>query len=130
MFTTRLMMVVKLGVFSFTFQKHSKSGTLVLYANYQKMGYEILYEKVLKYFLTYRKQMVVLNEQSSSWRNVNAGVPPGFILETLLFSICINDLAEGLPSNTKHFADDTSPFSIMHVFVITTSENNSGPVRT
>ena len=90
MFTTRLMMVVKLGVFSFTFQKHSKSGTLVLYANYQKMGYEIFYEKVL----TYRKQMVALNEQSSSWRNVNAGVPPGFILETLLFSICINDLAE------------------------------------
>ena len=36
--------------------------------------------KVLKHFLTNRKQRVVLNGQSSSWTNVKAGVPQGFIL--------------------------------------------------
>ena len=35
--------------------------------------------KILKHFLTNRKQMVVLNERSSSWTNVKAGVPQGSI---------------------------------------------------
>ena len=81
--------------------------------------------KVLKHFLTNRKQRVVLNRQSSLWTNVNAGVPQGFILEPLLFLIYINDLADGLSSNTKLFADDISLFSVIHDSVITTSEPNS-----
>ena len=36
--------------------------------------------KVLKCFLTNRKQTVVLNGQSSSWTNVKAGAPQGSIL--------------------------------------------------
>ena len=66
--------------------------------------------KVLKYFLTNKKQSVVLNGQSSSWTNVKAAVPEGSILGPLLFLIYINDLADGLSSNTKLFADDTSLF--------------------
>ena len=81
--------------------------------------------KVLKIFLTNRKQRVVLNGQSSSWTNVKAGVPQGSILGPLLFLIYINDLADGLSSNTKLFADDTSLFSVIHDSVITTLELNS-----
>ena len=66
--------------------------------------------KVLKYFLTNKKQRVVLNGQSSSWTNVKAAVPEGSILGPLLFSKYINDLADGLSSNTKLFTDDTSLF--------------------
>ena len=80
---------------------------------------------VLKHFLTNRKQRVVLNGQSSSWTNVKAGVPQGSILGPLLFLIYINDLADGLSSNTKLFADDTSLFSVIHDSVITTLELNS-----
>ena len=80
---------------------------------------------VLKHFLTKRKQRVVLNGQSSSWCNVKAGVPQGSILEPLLFLIYINDLADGLSSNTKLFADDTSLFPVIHDPVITTLELNS-----
>ena len=60
------------------------------------------------------KQRVVLNGQHSSWADVKAGVPQGSILGPLLFLIYINDLPNGLNSNVKLFADDTSLFSIVH----------------
>ena len=94
----------------FQLQENGKSGNLL---------------KVLKHFLTNRKQRVVLNGQSSSWTNVKAGVPQGSILGPLLFLRYINDLADGLSSNTKLFADDTSLFSVIHDSVITTWELNS-----
>ena len=65
-------------------------------------------------FLRNRKQRVVLNKQTSSWADVNAGVPQGWILGPLLFLIYINDLADGLSSNAKLFADDSSLFSVIH----------------
>ena len=65
----------------------------------------------MKHFLTNRKQRVVLNGQSSSWTNVKVAVPQGAIPGPLLFSIHINDLADGLSSNNKLFDDDTSLFS-------------------
>ena len=69
---------------------------------------------LLKDFLESRKQRVVLNGQHSSWRDVNAGVPEGSILAPLLFLGYINDLSNGLKSNPKLFADDTSLFSVIH----------------
>ena len=69
---------------------------------------------LLKDFLKSRKQRVVLNGQHSSWRDVNAGVPQGSILGPLLFLVYINDLSNGLKSNPKLFADDTSLFSVIH----------------
>ena len=43
----------------------------------------------------------------------------------MLFLIYINDLADGLSSNTKLFADDTSLFFVIHNSVITNLEVNS-----
>ena len=77
---------------------------------------------LLRDFLIERKQWIVLNGQFSTWKNVNAGVPQGSILGHLLFLIYTNDLTEGLPSNAKLFADDTSLFSLTHD--IQTSANN------
>ena len=56
----------------------------------------------------------MLNGQVSDWSDVRAGVPQGSILGPLLFLIYINDLSEGLSSNAKLFADDTSLFSVIH----------------
>ena len=69
---------------------------------------------LLSNFLRNRKQRVVLNGQTSSWADVNAGVPQGSILGPLLFLIYINDLTNGLSSNAKLFADDTSLFTVAH----------------
>ena len=57
---------------------------------------------------------MVLNGLNSSWKDVTAGVPQGSILESLLFLVYINDLSNGLKSNPKFFADDTSLFSVVH----------------
>ena len=69
---------------------------------------------ILSDFLRNRKQRVTLNGQSSLWNNVNAGVPQGSALGPVLFLIYINDLSDGLSSNAKLFADDTSLFSVVH----------------
>ena len=47
---------------------------------------------LLNDFLKERKQLVVLNGQVSTWKNINAGVSQGSIFGPLLFLIYINDL--------------------------------------
>ena len=69
--------------------------------------------KLLENYLSGRLQRVVLNGQTSSWRPVLADVPQGSILDPLLFLVYINDLPNGLKSNAKLFADDTSLFTIV-----------------
>ena len=81
-------------------------------------------------FLRNRKQRVLLNGQVSDWPDVRAGVPQGSILGTLLFLIYINNLSEGLSSNAKLFADDTSLFSVIHDSNTSALELNSDLART
>ena len=81
--------------------------------------------RVLSDFLKDRKQRVILNGQFSSWTSVNAGVPQGSILGPLLFLIYINDLTDGLSSNAKLFADDTSLFSVIHDVDASANELNN-----
>ena len=67
--------------------------------------------KLLINYLEDCKQRVVLNGQTSSWRNILAGVPQGSVLGPILFLIYINDLLDGIKSICKTFTDDTSLFS-------------------
>ena len=62
-------------------------------------------------FLTNRKQRVILNDQCSSWVDIRVGVPQISILGPLFLLIYVSDLPNGLKSECKLFADDTSFFS-------------------
>ena len=75
--------------------------------------------------LNNRKQRVVLNRQSCNWVDVKAGVPQGSITGPLLFIIYINDLPEGLITNTKLFADDMSLFVVVQDIAASTTELNN-----
>ena len=70
-------------------------------------------------------QRGILNGQSSSWPSIRAGVPQGSVLGPLFFLIYINDLPEGLNSEVKLFADDTSLFSIVNCVNTSASALNS-----
>ena len=61
----------------------------------------------------------------TSWKGITSGVPQGSILGPLLFLIFINDLSDGLSSNYKLFADDTSFFSVVHDATVSSSQLNS-----
>ena len=93
------------------------------------MAYLVTFLNQLSNLLRNRKQRVVLNGQTSSWDDVNAGVPRGSILGPLLFLIYINDLADGLSSNAKLFADGTSLFSDVHNAKTTAKELNNDLVK-
>ena len=67
--------------------------------------------KFLDSYLSGRYQRVVLNGIESNWEMVYSGVPQGSVLGPLLFLIYINDLDEGISSNIKLFADDSSLFA-------------------
>ena len=63
--------------------------------------------KLLRNFLSERRQRVVLNGQASIWKNVTAEVPQGSIVGPLFFLVYINDLSKGVSTNAKLFADVT-----------------------
>ena len=64
-------------------------------------------------FLSNRFQRVLLNDQSLSWSSVQAGVPQGSLLVSLL-DIYIKDLPDNLESLVKLFSDDNFLFSTVH----------------
>ena len=84
---------------------------------------------VITDFLYQRKQRAFLNGQHSFWTNVRAGVPQGSILGPLFFLIYINDLSDGLTSNSKLFADDTSLFPVVQNIKSTANDLNSDLIK-
>ena len=90
-----------------------KSGMKVYFTNLSLLVVSKNLLNLIKHYLTDRFQRVLLNGQCSNWQPVLAGVPQGSILGPFLFLIYINDLLDGLKSNVKLFADDTSLFSVV-----------------
>ena len=59
-------------------------------------------------FLSGKLQRVRLNDQTSDWKTICAGVPLGSVLGPLFFLIDIVDIANDVKSNSSLFTDDTS----------------------
>ena len=66
-------------------------------------------------YLTGRQQRVVLNGQTSSWKNILAGVLQGFVLGPLQFLIYINDLSNGIEYMCKILAGNTLLFPVVNL---------------
>ena len=73
-------------------------------------------------YLSNRKQYVVLDDVSSSLKEITTGVPQGSILGPLLFLIYVNDLSSSLKTTSLMYADDTC---LLIPFEITPSKNKS-----
>ena len=83
---------------------------------YNLKAYAVQYELLSLYcnYLQKWKQGVVLNGQTSEWREIISEIPQGSVLEPLLFIIYINDPPDGIILLCKIFGDDTSLFSKVH----------------
>ena len=65
-------------------------------------------------FLCSRSQQVVVNGQTSQSAGVLSGVPQGSVLGPMLFLMYINDIAEGVTSQMRMFADDSIVYRQIH----------------
>ena len=79
----------------------------------KRLGLSGKYYGLISSFLRNRHQRVVLNDQSSKWSSIKAGVPQGSILGPLFILVSINGLPNGLLSNPKLFVDYTSILSVV-----------------
>ena len=67
--------------------------------------------KLIKSYLSNRKQYVQIGDIKSDLLNINCGVPQGSVLGPLLFLIYVNDIANCNPHGfIRLFADDTNGF--------------------
>ena len=83
---------------------------------------------LLTNYLSDRYQRVVLNGQESDWEKIYADVPQGSVLGPILFLVYINDLIDGISSNIKLFAADSSLFT--RVMNIMSAQHMNGCHRT
>ena len=71
-------------------------------------GFQGAFLDWLTNYLSNRNQNVLINNNKSNIGEIKAGVPQGSVLGPLLFLLYINDIADGLESIARLFADDTS----------------------
>lgn len=83
----------------------------ILMAKLKSIGFGEMSSLLLQNYVYGRRQLVVVNTTSSDMLPVLTGVPQGYVLESLLFLIFINDLSElnGILKGKLYlFADNTT----------------------
>ena len=80
--------------------------------------------KLIKSYLGFKKQRVVLNGSVSEFLNILSGVPQGSILGPLFFLVFLNDIIDNIECHISLFADDTSLLSIAKSWMTVEAELN------
>ena len=109
---------------------NQKTQTYVIFLDFSKAFDKVSHDKLLhkiRYYVTggktntwisaflcSRSQQVVVNGQTSQSAGVLSGVPQGSVLSPMLFLMYINDIAEGVISQMRMFADD----SIVYLYIL------------
>ena len=85
----------------------------LIIARLEAYGFQIDALRLVHDYLSNRKQRVKLNETFSSWRDIEYGVPQGYILGPLLFNIHMYDLFYFLDNvGIANYADDTTLYTV------------------
>ena len=103
-----------IGVFLDMSKAFDRVGHSALIRKLQSYGIQSKLLVLLENYLFNRKQKVVLNGVTSTWKPIKSGVPQGSVLGPLLFLFFINDLPDNLICNPKFFADDVSLNAVMY----------------
>ena len=109
---------VPIGIFLDLSKAFDTIDHAILLKKLEHYGIDGIPLKLLKNYLTNRKQYVRLHEVNSNLLPINTGVPQGSILGPLLFIIYINDFARASAIfDFICYADDTTLFSTLNKFI-------------
>ena len=75
---------------------------------HEKFGYPVYLQKLIKSFLNEPLFLVCIDNVSSNKRKMQSGVPQGFVLPLMLYSIYISDFKLRNNYITVLYADDTA----------------------
>ena len=85
----------------------------LLIAKLNAYGFDKTSTENLKDYLSHRKQKIKINKTFSNWTNILHGVPQGFILGPLIFTVFLYDLFLFKPNiDLVSYADDNTPFAM------------------
>ena len=96
-----------------------------LFCKLESLGVRDHLLKWIKSYLSERMQRIVIDDQSSDWMQIDAGVPQGSVLCPLLFLIYINDITSDLQSDSFLYADDTSLLEVVDDPTLTANNLNN-----
>ena len=99
------------GIFSDLSKAFDTVDHTILLKKLNHYGIRGVANKLIKSYLSNRKQYVQIGNTKSNLLNINCGVPQGSVLGPLLFLIYVNDIAYCNPHGLiRLFADDTNVF--------------------